>query len=67
MSNNINYLLFKRSAIQFKEDLQEISKELDSLNEEEAAGASAHIEYLRRETGLIGDILKEKVLNENQK
>ena len=42
MSNNIAYLLFRRSAAQFTEDLNGISEELHSLDEQERLGVYSY-------------------------
>ncbi len=61
MSNNISYILFKRSALQFTEDLREMSKQLESLDEQKIMATSSYIAEIKREIQFIEDRFVQKV------
>lgn len=58
-NTNIEYLLFVRSALQFKEDLMEICKVLDSLSDEQVIAVDSYLSLIREgirrvERGFVG-------------
>ena len=61
-NTNIEYLLFIRSALQFTEDLSEISKIFDSLSSEQVIAVSSHLSSIKEKTKYIENKFAEKFL-----
>lgn len=61
-NTNIEYLLFTRSALQFTEDLSEISKILDSLSNEQVIAVASHLSSIKEKTKYIENKFAEKFL-----
>ena len=62
-NNNINieYLFLKRSALQFRQDLSEISLILDNLSEEQIIGVASYIGSIKNKIKYIEDKFAEKL------
>ena len=61
-NTNIEYLLLVRSALQFKEDLTDISKVLDSLSEEQVIVIASYADSIKDKILYIEEILTDKFL-----
>ena len=61
-NTNIEYLLLVRSALQFKEDLTDISKVLDSLSEEQVIVIASYADSIKDKIRYIEERLTDKFL-----
>ena len=61
-NSNIEYLLLVRSALQFKEDLTDISKVLDSLSEEQVIVIASYADSIKDKIRYIEERLTDKFL-----
>ncbi len=63
-NTNIEYLLLVRSALQFKEDLIEISEILDSLSSEQVIVVSSYISSIKEKINYIENEFAKKFLKD---
>jgi hypothetical protein len=63
-NTNIEYLFLVRSALQFKEDLTDISKVLDSLSEEQVVVIASYADSIKDKIRHIEEKLTDKFLKE---
>ena len=61
-NTNIEYLFLVRSALQFKEDLTDISKVLDSLSEEQVMVIASYTDLIKDKIRHIEERLVDKFL-----
>jgi hypothetical protein len=63
-NTNIEYLLLVRSALQFKEDLIEISEILDSLSSEQVIVVSSYMSSIKEKINYIENEFAKKFLKD---
>jgi hypothetical protein len=62
-STNIKYSFLKRSSLQFRQDLSDISLALDSLSEEQIMGVKIYVETIKNKIKHIEDKIARKLIS----